>query len=86
MRQDRRKLQRQPVRQTAWLRLADGRLHGCVLADASEAGARVEVENSAVVPDKFILLLSSRGTDQRQCRVVWRKPTELGVKFERRAA
>ena len=86
MRQDKRKSQRRPVRLTAWLRLPDGRLHGCVLADASEAGARIEVENSAVVPDRFTLLLSSSGSTQRQCRVVWRKPTEVGVTFQQTAA
>ena len=86
MTNDKAKSHHQPARCTAWLRLANGQLHGCVLANASDVGARVEVENSEMVPDKFTLLLSSSGSSQRHCRVVWRKATELGVKFERRAA
>lgn len=86
MASDKSKSERHPARSTAWLRLANGQLHGCVLSNASDVGARVEVENSEMVPDKFTLLLSSTGSSQKQCRVVWRKPTELGVKFERRAA
>jgi hypothetical protein len=31
-------------------------------------------------------MLSCNGASRRIYRVVWRKPTQMGVKFERRAA
>ena len=80
---DKRKQRRKPMRYTAWLALAPKELHGCVLSDISDSGARVDVEDSSKVPDRFFLFLSSNGAARRVCRVVWRKPTQLGVKFER---
>ena len=82
MRSEQRKSQCRPVRYTAWLLLAGGQLHGCVLSDASDASARIEVENSDVVPDYFTLLLSNSGSARRECRVIWRKPQQVGVKFK----
>jgi len=79
-----RKSLRQPIRYTAWLLLDGDRLHGCVLSNASDHGACIEVEDSTLVPDKFTLLLSSSGKARRKCRVVWRKPQQVGVKFEQR--
>ena len=79
-----RKYLRRDVRYTAWLQLPDKQLHGCVLSNASEQGACIDVEDSKVVPDKFTLLLASSGKARRHCRVVWRKPQRVGVKFEQR--
>ena len=84
MHMNNRKSLRRDIRYTAWVLLADNQLHGCVLSNASDQGACIDVEDSAVVPDKFTLLLSSSGKARRQCRVVWRKPQRVGVKFEQR--
>ena len=83
---DKRKSLRRPMRYTAWLGLAANKLHGCVLSDISDSGARIDVEDSKPIPDEFMLLLSSNGSARRKCRVVWRKPRQLGVKFDRRLA
>ena len=80
---DKRKQHRKPMRYTAWLALAPKELYGCALSDISDSGARIDVEDSSKVPDRFFLFLSSNGAARRVCRVVWRKPTQLGVKFER---
>ncbi len=82
---NKRKSKRQHVRYTAWLLLADGQLHGCVLSNASEHGACIELEDAAIAPDRFTLLLSNNGGVQRKCRVVWRQPTQVGVTFELQA-
>ncbi len=79
---NKRKSKRQHVRYTAWLLLADGQLHGCVLSNASEHGACIELEDAAIAPDRFTLLLSNNGGAQRKCRVVWRRPTQVGVTFQ----
>jgi len=81
---DKRRATRRPIRYTAWIKLEDKELRGCVLADISDTGARLDVESVEGIPDEFILQLSSRGTAKRKCRVVWRKDDQLGVTFDRK--
>lgn len=83
---NKRKSRRRQVRYTAWLVLEGGQPHSCELSDASDTGARLEVEDSKIIPDTFKLLLAGNSSAQRTCRVVWRKPQQVGVKFERRLA
>lgn len=83
---NKRKSLRRQVRYTAWLVLDGDQLHGCVLSDASDSGARLDVEDSKTIPDVFMLLLAGNGSARRKCHVVWRKPQQVGVKFERRLA
>jgi hypothetical protein len=83
---DKRKALRRPVRYTAWVLLESDRLHGCVLSDVSETGARIDIDESKAIPDQFMLLLSSNGSAKRKCRVVWRKERQVGVLFERHVA
>ncbi len=83
MSKDNRKATRRPLRYTAWMALKDGHLHGCALFDMSDTGARIEVDDSDIVPDRFVLLLSGNGKAKRKCRVMWRKPRQIGVSFER---
>lgn len=86
MQKDKRKSRRRPIRYTAWMALAADVNHGCLLSDISETGARIDVNDSATVPDHFDLWLSSNGSARRACEVVWRQPTQIGVRFERRLA
>jgi hypothetical protein len=64
--------------------LDSDKLHGCVLSDISDTGARIDVEDAANLPDRFMLLLSGTGSARRRCRIVWRAPAQVGVAFERR--
>jgi hypothetical protein len=74
------------MRYTAWVALDSDQLHGCVLSDISDTGARIDVEDSKTIPESFLLLLSGNGPARRTCRVVWRQPQQIGVRFERRLA
>jgi hypothetical protein len=82
MLKDKRKQRRRPIRYTAWLALAPDELIGCELSDISDTGARIDVEDTTNIPDGFFLFLSSTGAARRRCSVIWRKPHQLGVKFE----
>jgi len=82
MKGDKRKARRHRMRFDAWLVLEDGERCDCALFDISHIGARINVPDSEAIPDNFILLFASNGTTRRHCRVIWRKPRELGVKFE----
>jgi hypothetical protein len=70
------------MRHDAWLMLDGGVRRDCALSDISHIGARINIPDSDVIPDSFLLLLAANGTARRRCRVIWRKPLELGVKFE----
>jgi hypothetical protein len=59
------------------------KLHGCVLSDISDTGARLDVEDVNVVPERFMLLLSGTGSARRSCRVIWRGDAQIGVAFEK---
>jgi len=74
------------MRYAAWIALKPGELHGCVLSDISETGARIDVEDSKIIPDRFPLFLSRAGAARRICKVVWRKPKQVGVTFAVRLA
>ena len=84
MRSDKRKAKRRPLRYSAWMSLDSDKLHGCVLSDISDTGARLDVEDVKAVPDRFMLLLSGTGAARRSCRVIWRAEAQIGVAFEKR--
>lgn len=54
----------------------------CSVSDASEGGARIQIQNPKDVPDRFVLSLSKRGPPCRKCQVVWRTDVALGVTWE----
>jgi hypothetical protein len=70
------------MRFEAWLVLEDGERCDCTLSDISHIGARINIPDSEAIPDNFVLFLAENGSARRRCRVIWRKPRELGVKFE----
>jgi hypothetical protein len=53
------------------------------LVDISESGAQLEFFDTDGIPDVFSLLVGGNGAVKRACRVVWRTPDRLGVKFDR---
>jgi hypothetical protein len=83
---EKRKTKRQAMRYTAWIAPKPGELHGCVLSDISDTGARISVEDANTIPDSFMLMLARNGKVLRPCRVIWRKPQQVGVKFVTRLA
>jgi hypothetical protein len=53
----------------------------CEVVDISKTGAKLSGEQLTGLPDTFTLLLSTQGSAQRNCRVVWRGEGEIGVRF-----
>jgi hypothetical protein len=70
------------MRVNARLALDSGELCDCALSDVSDRGARINVHDAETIPDNFLLLLAGNGAARRKCRVIWRKPQQVGVKFE----
>lgn len=51
----------------------------CTIADVSEAGVRLEVPYGVDIPDAFAVTSGDGG--YRECAVVWRTNTRIGVRF-----
>jgi PilZ domain len=79
---DKRISKRRPMHYTAVLALGPSEFQRCRLSDVSTTGARIEVEDADKLPEQFILFLSKNGSARRACRVVWRNPGQVGVKFQ----
>jgi hypothetical protein len=75
---------RRRLRHAAWISFGQSpKLIPCVLWDVSDRGARIAAAHSKILPDRFVLNLTSDGKDQRLCRIIWRRPPQVGVQFIR---
>ena len=82
MLKDNRKAKRHYVAHGAKLARADGVALGrCLILDISASGARLRIEESQRIPNHFLLVLSHTGNLYRQCSIVWREGTTIGVEF-----
>jgi hypothetical protein len=52
----------------------------CLVRDVSATGARLRIEASVTAPDTFDLIIDLDGMEA-SCQVVWRKGTDMGVRF-----
>ena len=82
MRGDKRKARRHRLRRDAWVMLDAGQRCECVITNISDRGAHIRIADSEALPDSFVLLLAENGATRRRCRVIWRKPREIGIKFD----
>jgi hypothetical protein len=79
---EQRKTKRTHRRQAAWVVLdGGGSKISCVLWDISEGGARIAAAHGNALPDVFGLFLTKDGKSRRFCQVVWRRGSQLGVRF-----
>lgn len=52
----------------------------CTVRDISATGARIRTDGSVNIPDTFELIIDLDGLEV-DCEVVWRKDSDLGVRF-----
>jgi hypothetical protein len=80
------RLERRKTQRVEWNSPGRIRFHGsrktcaCIIHNLSNAGARITAAKVAELPETFTLELLPEGR-LRECAVVWRTPTELGVAF-----
>ena len=53
----------------------------CLMTNVSAKGAKLVIEAGIAVPDEFVLTLARNAGVRRNCDVVWRAPTSIGVRF-----
>ena len=85
---DNRRAKRQPIHYPAWLLVAaSGQPVECMIIDMSDSSARIALRSQIIaLPNKFTLLLDKNGKVQRQCKIVWANPGNVGVRFEGRSS
>lgn len=60
---------------------SDGSLSiDCIVRNISKSGARLQVPPTVAVPREFTLL-DGQGRNPRQATVIWRRGSEIGVRF-----
>ena len=52
----------------------------CIIRNLSDNGAALQVRDSSSIPDTFQVLIKPEMI-KRNCKVVWRSETKLGVQF-----
>jgi PilZ domain len=75
-----RRAARRSVRRTARISFANQSVT-CMVRNISATGASIEVTNLAEIPDNFRLIMEMESTERR-CTVVWRKKTQIGIRFK----
>jgi len=78
--QERRTSARSRVLKSAKLVVGTSSVIDCVVRNLNNSGARVEVPNSAALPENVHLTFDG-GRSLRPCRIVWRKPDSTGLEF-----
>jgi hypothetical protein len=53
----------------------------CFMTNVSASGAKLIIEAEINVPDWFVLALARNARVRRECEVVWRAATTIGVRF-----
>ena len=75
---------RKSLHQPGWITLEGGfAARPCGVRDLSTTGARVTVDDPNVLPGKLRLAFSRDARTGRNCEVVGRRGTTVGVKFVR---
>jgi hypothetical protein len=49
--------------------------------DFSTGGAKIKLDLSVDLPERFLIVLSEGGEVQRLCNLIWRTADEVGVRF-----
>lgn len=81
-RNQRRAARRELTYPMAIERPGEGGVLACLMDDVSRGGARLTLREAAdEVPARFVLRLDAAGRATRQCRLVWRRGSDLGVAF-----
>jgi PilZ domain-containing protein len=57
-----------------------GSVMSCVVRNISRAGAAIDVENPAFVPQRFRLVVA-KDSSVHECRVIWIQKNRIGLAF-----
>ena len=79
---EKRRSRRRDLRRTGLIHDDQGSIIAtCIMTDVSASGAKLTMEAGIDVPDCFVLILARNAGVRRNCEVVWRAATSIGVCF-----
>ncbi|MCP3469751.1 PilZ domain-containing protein [Bradyrhizobium sp. CCGUVB1N3] len=76
---DKRKYPRIDIEELAYVS-AGGSVMSCVVRNISPAGAAIDVDNPAFVPQRFRLVIA-KDSSVHDCRVIWIQKNRIGLAF-----
>lgn len=76
---DKRKHPRVEIEELAYVS-SGGSVMSCVVRNISAAGAAIDVENPAFIPQRFRLVLA-KDSSVHDCRVIWIQKNRIGLAF-----
>ncbi|TPQ35897.1 PilZ domain-containing protein [Bradyrhizobium guangdongense] len=76
---DKRKHPRVEIEELAYVS-SGGSVMSCVVRNISAAGAAIDVDNPAFVPQRFLLVLA-KDSSVHECRVIWIEKNRIGLAF-----
>jgi len=79
---ERRKFIRSRVLKSAKLVFGASSMIDCVVRNLTTAGAHVDIPETAELSESVTMTFDG-GRTLRACRIVWRKPNEVGLEFTR---
>jgi hypothetical protein len=75
---------RKSLEQPAWITMDGGfAARRCVVHDISESGARISLDEAAMLRARLRLAFARDARTGHVCHVVWRRGTTVGLKFVR---
>jgi hypothetical protein len=75
---------RKSLHQPGWITLEGGfAARPCVVQDMSSTGAKITIQDPNMLPAKLRLGFARDARTGRNCEVVWRRGSSVGVKFVR---
>ena len=77
--EEKRKYPRTEIEETAYVS-SGGSVLSCVVRNISPAGAAIDVDNPAFVPQRFRLVMA-KDSSVRDCRVIWIQKNRIGLAF-----
>jgi hypothetical protein len=75
---------RRSLQRPGWLTLDGGfAARQCVVRDMSATGAKITIDDPNMLPAKLRLAFARDARTGRNCEVVWRRGSSVGIKFVR---
>ncbi|MCA6113885.1 PilZ domain-containing protein [Bradyrhizobium sp. WSM 1738] len=78
--EEKRKYPRTEIDEPAYVS-SGGSVTSCVVRNISPAGAAIDVDNSAFVPQHFRLVMAKNPSVVHECRVAWIQKNRIGLTF-----
>ena len=78
--EENRRSNRRRILKSGFVEFGGGAI-SCIVRNISDGGAALDVTSPFGIPDEFNHVMEADRSDQRRCRVAWRRIGRIGVIF-----